>query len=362
MSVVYAQPPPPPQKRKPKPPPADGQAPRQRGLIVTIILGAVLAHLVALILFGLFIVARQFSKPEAVFEVRETLRIPIQPTPQHKMNVAAHQAAAPKPVFQDKLVSTRPTAFALPELPKLDLQQMLPLDPSELVSDQVTSLVGTAGLGLGGGAGLAGAGGFGKGLSKLSFMGIQAEGQRLVLCFDVSGSVVNKAAASGVPLTKIKEETLKLIDSLPTGAAFSLVQFVRNYKPFSDQLVQVTPANRDAAKQWMDNEWSESGQMARGAAGVKSPEPNGVVCVLDAAFAMNPDVVFLLSDGQFEQTYPADRRIPNDELANKMKDLQKGRKAKIPVHFIGFQMRPDDESAWSSIARRTGGRLRQIKN
>jgi hypothetical protein len=361
MSVVFAQPPPPPKKRKPRPPPGEGGAPRQRGLIATIFIGAVLVHVAALILFGLLIVARQFAKPEAVFEVREQLRIPVQQKPQHKMNAAAHQAAAPKPVFQDKLVSSRPTKFALPELPKLDLQQMLPLDPSELVSDQVSSLVGTAGLGTGAGAGLAGAGGIGRGLNKLSFMGIQAEGQRIVLCFDVSGSVVNKAAASGVPLAKIKEETLKLIDSLPTGAAFSIIQFVRNYKPFSEQLVQVTPANRAAAKQWIDNEWSESGQMARGARGVLSPEPNGVVCVLDAAFAMNPDVIFLLSDGQFEQTYPAERRIPNEEIGDKVKELQKGRKEKVPLHFIGFEMRPEDEGEWSSIARRTGGRLRQIR-
>lgn len=363
MSVVFVQPPPPPppKKRKREPEPEEGGVPKQRGLIATIFIGAVVVHIIGLILFGLFIVARQFAKPEAVFEVREQIRVPIQKTPQHKMNAAAHQAAAPKPVFQDKLISSRPSKFALPELPKLDLQQMLPLDPSELVSDQVTSLVGTAGLGSGGGAGLSGAGGFGKGLGKLSFMGLQAEGQRILLCFDVSGSVVNKAAASGVPLAKIKEETLKLIDTLPTGASFSIIQFVRNFKPFSEQLVQVTPANREAAKKWIDNEWDESGQMARGSQGVKSPEPNGVVCVLDAAFAMNPDVIFLISDGQFEQTYPAERRIPNEEIGDKVKELEKGRKEKIPLNFIGFQMRADDEGAWSSIARRTGGRLRQIK-
>ncbi len=361
MSVVYAQPPPP-KKRKAEPPPAeDGRAPKQRGLIFTIFIGAVLVHVVLLILFGLFIVAQKFAQPEAVFEVREALKIPVQQTPQHKMNAAAHQAAAPKPVFQDKLISTRPAPFALPEMPKLDLQQMLPLDPSELVSDQVSSLVGTAGFGSGAGAGLSGAGGIGKGMSKLSFMGIQAEGQRILMCFDVSGSVVNKAASSGMPLARIKEETLKLIDSLPTGASFNIIQFVRNYKPFSPQLTQVTPANREAAKKWIDTEWNESGQMARGARGVLSPEPNGVVCVIEAAFAMNPDVIFLISDGQCEQTYPAERRIPNEEIADLVKELQKGRKDKLPVHFIGFQMRPEDAGDWSSIARRTGGRFREIK-
>jgi hypothetical protein len=363
MSVVYAQPPPPPKKRrKPKPPPpADGAPPKQRGLIFTIFIGAVLVHVALLAVFGIFVVARQFAKPEAAFEVREVLKIPVQQTPQHKMNVAAHQAAAPKPTFQDKLISSRPSSFALPELPKLDLEQMLPLDPSELVSDQVTSLVGAAGFGLGAGAGLSGAGGLGKGMSKLSFMGIQAEGQRIVLLFDVSGSVVNKANASGVPMAKIKEETLKLLDTLPTGAMFSLIQFVRNHKPFSEQLVQVTPANREAARKWIETEWNESGQMARGGRGVLSPDPNGVVSVLDAAFAMRPDVIFLISDGGFWQTYPSERKIPHDVLDDKVKDLQKGSRDKVPIHFIGFEMRAEDQSAWSRIVRRTGGRLREVK-
>ena len=359
MSVVnYAQPPEP--KRQPKPPVEDGQPPKQRGLIASIIIGVVLVHVGVLALFGLWVIARQYAKPEAVFEVKQTLKIPIQKTPEHRMNTASHEAAAPKPVFQDKLVSTRPAKFALPDIPKLDLKQMLPLDPSELVSDQVTSLVGTAGLGLGGGAGLSGAGGMGK-VSKFSFMGLQSEGQRIVLCFDVSGSVVNKANASGLPLAAIKDETLKLITSLPPSASFSIIQFVRNYKPFSDKLLASTPANRELAKQWIENEWSESGQMARGQRGVMSPDPNGVVCVIDAAFAMNPDVVFLISDGQFEQTYPKDRRIPNDELEDKMKEMQKGRQQKLPVNFIGFQMRAEDKEAWEKIARRSGGKLREIQ-
>jgi len=351
----------------PAPAPLPEEAPvkkdnsQRRGIIASIIIASLVVHLAGLALFGLWIVARQFAKVEAVFQVRETLKIPLQKTPEHRMSVAAHEAAAPKPVFQDKLVSTRPAPFSLPELPKLDVQQMLPLDPSELVSDQVTSLVGTAGLGSGLGAGLSGSGGAGKALANFTFMGIKAEGRRIVLLFDVSGSVVNKANATGMPLGKIKEETLKLISGLPSGAQFGLVQFVRNYKPFRAEMTPVTPANRDLAAQWMESEWNESGQMPRGGAGVRSPEPNGVVCVLDAAFELKPDVIFLISDGGFWQTYPQERRIPHEDLEDKMNEMQKGRAERIPVHFIGFQMHPNDKGAWERIVRRTGGKLREIK-
>lgn len=360
--VVYATGPTPAPKPKPKPKPqtvAGGES--KRGLIATILIASLIVHAVGLALFGLWIVARQFAKPEAVFEVREVLKVPIQKTPEHRMNVAQHEANAPKPVFDEKLVSTRPTDFALPELPKLDLQQMLPLDPSELVSDQVSSLVGSAGLGLGSGSGLSGAGGLGKGMASFSFLGMKAEGRRILLMFDVSTSVINKAVASGVALSRIKEETIKLIDSLGPGAEFGIIQFVRNYKPFSDTLLPATPANRESAREWIEKEWSESGQMARGQQGVFSPEPNGLPCVLDAAFAMNPDVIFLISDGQFEQTYPQDRRVPNEELEDQIKERQKGRAERVPIQFLGFQMRADDLNDWSRIVRRTGGRLKEIK-
>lgn len=277
------------------------------------------------------------------------------------MNLAAHAGLASKPTFKQRLVSLRPTAFALPEAPKIAFDSSLVPDPSTVVSSMVTGLTGSGGSGNGSGFGLGGGSGLGKGLSNFSFMGIKAQGQRIVLCFDVSGSVVNKATATGMPLSRIKDETIKLISGLPSGAQFGIVQFVRNYKPFKETLTPMTPANRDLAKQWIETEWNESGQMNRGQNGVLSPNPNGVVCVLDAAFAMKPDVIFLISDGQFEQTYPENRRIPNEELEDKMKELQKGREPKIPVNFIGFQMRSEDKDAWERIVRRTSGRLREIR-
>jgi len=289
------------------------------------------------------------------------IKIPPQ-TRQHRMNLAAHAGLASKPTFKQRLVSLRPTAFALPEAPKISFDSNLVPDPSTVVSTMVSGLTGSGGTGNGSGFGLGGGGGLGKGLSSFTFMGLKSQGQKIVLCFDVSGSVVSKAGASGLPLAKIKEETIKLISSLPSGAQFGIIQFVRNYKPFKPELTPMSPANRDLAKQWIETEWNESGQMPRGGNGVISPSPNGVPFVLDAAYAMKPEVIFVISDGQFEQTTPEvqSRRIPNEELEAKVKELQKTG-AKIAINFIGFQMRPEDKDAWESITRRTGGRLREIK-
>jgi len=233
-----------PKKAKKKRPPktrSDAERSRRRTLVGSIIIGSVIVHAVALLLFGLWTVAKHFRRPEARFEMKKVVRIPPK-TPEHKMNVAKHEAMAPKPTFNDKLVSTRPIDFALPEMPEVNLDQMLPLDPSELISDQVSGLAGSAALGSGRGQGLSGGGGTGEGMS---FFGVRAEGDRILLLFDVSASVVNKAEAAGIPLERIQEETVELIETLPISAQFSLIQFTGNYMPFTEELIAATPRSQD---------------------------------------------------------------------------------------------------------------------
>ena len=329
---------------------------RRRGMLVSIMVAVIAVHVVALVLAGIWVVAQFFTQPEATFEVQQRVVIPAQ-NREHQMNMAQHEAVAPKPSFNDRIVSTRPVNFALPDLPQIDLDQMLPLDPSELISDQVASLVGAAGLGSGMAEGLSGMGGTGSGFS---FFGVDAAGDRIVLLFDVSQSVLNKAERHNVPIARIKEETVNLVNGLPIDARFGIIQFVRNYKPFNEELLPASPSNREAAREWIDNEWSETGQMARGARGVRSPEPNGIVAVLDAAFRMRPDVIFIISDGGFWQTYPSNRRIPNNEIEAKIRELQAETIAPIPIHFIGFEMTRDDTRDWRRITSRSGGQLREI--
>ncbi len=123
----------PPRPKKTRPPKErpDGvtrERSQRRALVTSIVISSIIVHLVILLLFGIWTVAKHFTRPEARFEVKKTVKIPPK-TPQHKMNVAKHEAMAPKPTFNDKLVSTRPAPFALPEMPEIDLAQMLPLDP-----------------------------------------------------------------------------------------------------------------------------------------------------------------------------------------------------------------------------------------
>lgn len=360
LSLDPETPPPKPPKRKRKKPSAgDQEKSHRRALISSIVIGSVVVHVIALLLFGLWTVAKHFTRPEARFEMKKLVKIPPK-TPEHKMNVAKHEAMTPKPTFNDKLISTRPIDFALPDLPQVDMDQMLPLDPSELISDQVSSLVGSAALGSGMGTGMGGGGGTGKGMS---LFGVPATGERILLLFDVAISVVNKAEASGVPFDKVKEETVKFVDSLPISSQFSLIQFTGNYMEFTEELIAATPGNKKLAKQWIEDKWTTAGGLSSAAAGV-TQNFRGVIGVLERGLEMRPDVIFIISDASFNwrpgggNGYPA---IPYDEFKKVVEKIEEESRGSIPIHLFAFQPRDEDAKALSRIIRKTGGEFKELK-
>lgn len=338
----------------------DGLRKANRRGITGAVMASIVIHVVLAVIAGIWIVASYIQNDPPQFEAPPPPLIKIPPqTKQHRMNLAANAALAAKPTFKARLVSLRPTEFALPEAPKVSIENMLVPDPSTIANSMVTGLAGAAGAGDGSGMGLAGAGGEGLG-TGIDFMGIRANGQRVLLLFDVSGSVVNKANASKMPLAKIKEETINLIEGLPANSRFGIIQFVRNYKMFQEELVPATVPNRDLAREWIDEEWRETGTMPRGGSGVISPEPNGLPPILRRAYEMKPDVIFLISDGGFWRTTPANEKIPTDVFEDVFKELNKSAVGRVPLHFIGFEMRDDDKRFWQRMARRQDGSLKEI--
>ena len=339
----------------------DEQAARRqrRKVIGAIIVGSIVVHIIGGLLAGVWIVAKYFSPPPATFEVRKDLKIPPKER-EHRMNMAEHEALTPKPTLDETIASLRPTEFALPDLPEVPMEQMLPLDPASLVSEQASSLVGAAGLGAGG-LGGGGSGGEGDGFS---FFGIESNARRILLMFDVSGSVVNKAEASGMPLSEIKRKTIELIDGLGASASFNLVQFTRNYNFFQDSLVPATDDNKRAAQAWVRDEWTEQGSLSSGRRDVVR-NPEGIVTLLPGALELEPDAIFLISDGSFQMADPEGENsfgidVDPDLIDDLIKEHTESTGVEIPINFIGFQMQDDDRRSLRRIFRRTGGSFREL--
>lgn len=332
-----------------------------RKSILGAVVGSIIAHAVLAAIAGLWIVAQYIKVEPPKFVAPPLPKIKVEPqTRQHRMNLAAHAGLAAKPTFKARLVSLRPTPFSLPEAPKVSMDNMLTPDPSAVANSMVTGLAGAGGAGSGAGFGLGGSGGKGLG-TGINFMGIKTNGQRILLLFDVSASVAHKANASSMPLTKIKEETLDMINKLPADSRFGIIQFVRNYKMFQPELTPATQPNRELARTWIETEWKETGTMPRNGKGVISPTPNGLPPILHAAYALKPDVIFLISDGSFERGVETSEKVPPEEFEALFKELAAASPTKIPFHFVGFQMKPDDKDFWSKISRRQGGELKELK-
>jgi len=335
--------------------PAGAQSGRRR-LVVTIILISIGIHAAAAIVAGIVVVARYFAEAPAEFKTTKDVRIPAKKR-EAKMNMASLDAIAPKPTFSDKMQSSRPTAFSLPDIPNLPLDQMLPLDPSQLISDQMASLSNVEAMGSGSGAASAGAGGFGD--KGMSFLGIQSSGQRILLLFDVSSSVTHKAAKAGVPLEKIQQETINLIRKLPITSKFGIIQFTQNYKPFSKELLPATDNNRTAALNWVQTEWVTKGSMSESSKVISNSQ--GLIGVLDLAAEMKPDVIFIISDGSFQwKAGGGSGTIPWTVVKKRIaENLCKSGECK--VNFIAFEAKSDDTKEMRGISQRSGGKMIELK-
>jgi len=327
---------------------------RRWAMLGSILLVVLLLHVAAAVVAGVFVVAKYIFPPPANFVVQRDIRLPAKKR-EHKMNMAALDAIAPKPTFTDRLQSARPTAFSLPDLPDVPLDQMLPLDPSQIIAEQISSLTPGEALGAGAGSAATGSGGFGK---RMSFLGITSDGQRVLLMFDVSTSVKTKSEKAGVPLEKIKQETIDLIKKLPITSRFGIIQFSRNYKPFSKELVPATDPNRNASVSWVENEWVETGMIPASGKGVASP--NGVIGVLELAAQMKPDVVYLISDGSFESSLNP-KGIPWSDFKKAVDSVKAPDGDTCRFHFITFQASDEDSKELKRISGHSGGKTVELK-
>lgn len=340
---------------------------RRRRLVVSVVIASILVHVAAIVVFGIWVIAQYFTDPPAEFEVREIVKIPPQ-TREHRMNMAAHEAMAPKPTFSDRILSQRPMEFALPDLPQVPIDQMLPLDPSELVSDQVNSLVGAAGLGSGLGDGAGGGGGDGDGLA---FFGIKDEARSVVIMIDVSASMFGRTGdldyGTGKLLREgkeqsfqaVREEAFKLIDGMGIDTTFGIIRWSGSARAWKERLVPATTANKEAAKRHIQEEVDAN------TAGPRGGRPGGTRhdYALEELFRLNPEVAFMLSDGNATASDRGGATIPEEELL----EIVKQARARGPVpriHTIYYVTGKDvtvEERMLKAISRRTKGKSRKVR-
>lgn len=355
---------------------------RLRRLIFTIVVIAVAVHLIAGGVAAVLVVARYFLQPQATFEVQKDIRLPARER-EHRMNMAEFDAMTPKPSFTDQMQALRPTEFALPDLPKVPLDQMLPLDPSAIVTDQVASMVGTAGTGAAGEGG-SGSGGVGSGMS---FFGIQDAGRSVIIVVDTSNSMFERSRRGEMhrfDFKTIKEQATQLIDKLNINTRFNVIIYEGGSMAFSKEFLPATDANKAAAREWIQG-LSEDPDMSIGKRPGRGPKlMEGGGTRLDTAmkqtFSFQPEVVYIITDGEINRgsgsrreseresrnsrNYSESDKIGEREMLAIISELQKELPEPARIHTILYEtsvVRPEEERTIRAIARHNGGKFRKVE-
>jgi len=284
------------------------------------------------------------SDPE--FVARKKIYLP-QKELEHKVALAEFQNAASSPMQMERISTATFLPDSLPSLPNMPKSEFNPIERNS------TALQGDALLGQSGVLGAL------RGLktdsSSASLFGIEDHGQRILILFDNSATVWNKASAAGVSTDAFVRELAELIDGLNANTLFGLVPFAQQVGTFRDYMIAAGARNKQSAKLWVEANVRSN----RKATQLKFAE-NGVQGALTVAFQMEPEVIFIVSDGDFQRGKTekvSGGDVPWEDVERTLRGLVREYGVEPRIHFIGFQVEPEAAEAMEKITRRYKGKF-----
>ncbi|MCH2075079.1 MAG: hypothetical protein MK130_09510 [Puniceicoccaceae bacterium] len=296
----------------------------------------------AVFIIAVFLFAARFItvlvlslREEPVFTAPKTIYLP-QRELEHQMAVAEFQNAAATPatipaLTTENLLATMPV---LPQIPNVDLKAV----ENEAMVSESDALFGQSGL-------MGALGALSSQASSVSFLGITEEAKSFVIVLDVSESVVLAVEAAGLSFNVIREEAESIINKLNANTRFGFILHGRKYIAFQNSLVPATVGNKKAAIEWLRKHFNDSGDSPPGGRGGPN-NTNGLLAILGAAFEMQPDAMFLVSNGGYFTNNDKrnttgggsgfGRPVEIGETLNFVRERQKEQKKDVRIHSIHF--------------------------
>src|SRR5690606_30797101 len=122
---------------------------------------------------------------------------------------------------------------------------------------------------------------------------------------------------------------------------------------FPEFLAPATAANRSAARAWVTDNLKGNPPVTEDAAWF------GHEAAFEAAFRLEPDVIFLVTDGVLDRrevrgarvSYP---QISYETLLASIRGFQRGSARNVRIHIVGFEMKPGDAQNMRQLARAFG--------
>jgi hypothetical protein len=300
--------------------------------------------LLFLAVFVVVLVPEFKSDPE--FVAKKKIYLP-QKELEHKVALAEFQNAASSPMQLERISTQALLPDSMPSLPDLPQSDFKPIErnPAALQSD---ALLGQSGI-------LGALQGLQTESSSASLFGIEDSGQRILILFDNSASVLNKASKAGVSTDRFVKELSTLINGLNANTLFGLVPFSRDVGAFRDYMVAAGMRNKRTATEWIASRIrTQSHQTGL------SYDVDGIQGALSIAFQMEPDVIFLLSDGDFQRNLSRRGDVPWEDVERTLRELTREYGIKPRIHFIGFKVEDEAAEAMEKITRRYDGSFKQF--
>ncbi|MDZ4198893.1 MAG: hypothetical protein U1E27_06360, partial [Kiritimatiellia bacterium] len=215
----------------------------RRKLSLSLLAGSGLAFVLILSAISTVVILRNLRETRRTFLTAPKLKTYKPKDMEHRVKVQRRQKSSSRPQITPRMVSTRLSSFALPEImvdPKL-------VKTSFQAEFKPVSGMGM-GAGLGGGLGL---GGFGSGVSEFDFIGIRGRGERIAILVDVSESMVEPQVGGVAGFNRVKGRINEVIDSLNPGTLFNVIAFADAASSWQKELVPATDVNKRQAKMWL---------------------------------------------------------------------------------------------------------------
>ncbi len=325
----------------------------KRSLLATVLLVSIAIHIAGGLVATVIIVARYFAQPEATFVAKKPVAIPPKIMEQ-RMISAEVDTFIEKPVFDDRLASLRPTDFALPELPQINVDDIVPVDPNRLLNDNINQMIGTAERSSPDDLGFEG--------DTMSFFGIKDQGRSVVFVLDVSSTMFDRLPGA---YTVIQEECIKLIENVSINTRFGLIIFSGTAGKWQSELVPATDANKAAVAEVIraldrdvimkiQREWKDSIRE-----GTKETRPD---LGLKLAYTYRPEIIYILADGEATKNNNT-VKITASDISEVIKNLNKTIDTPPRIHsvyYITAKAKPSEEEFMQAIARVGGGRFIKI--
>jgi hypothetical protein len=152
---------------------------------------------------------------------------------------------------------------------------------------------------------------------------------------------------------QLEKEVIRVLQSLELKNQFGLVVFSQDARIFKPRLVKATSDEKNAAIQWLKKHnpdvihdpraKDEEKQFHHGTRADRG---------LEEAFALRPDVVFFVSDGEPSGTTP-------QRVLAQVEATQQGRAIPASVHSIAY-LADGGQKFMRELAERNGGSFREV--